>query len=59
MAFCNGLSLARRGHSYFDDGSWQHVFCIAEKADVEKFKARFGGPWFKPEGRGRGLHGRG
>jgi hypothetical protein len=54
QGFCIGLSLAPRGHSIFKDDAWHHVFCFADPADAEKFRARFGGEMFDPARRGRG-----
>jgi hypothetical protein len=34
-AFCEGLSLSPRGHSYVENGEWMRVWCFAEKADAE------------------------
>jgi hypothetical protein len=58
QGFCIGLSLAPRGHSIFKDDAWHHVFCFAESADAEKFRARFGGDIFDPARRecGRRWH---
>jgi hypothetical protein len=53
-AFCADLSLCPRGHSIVKDDKWHHVFCFREKADAEKFQAKFGGDWFDPAQRGRG-----
>ena len=52
--FCDGLSVDPRGHSIVKDDQWHHVFCFRERADAEKFHARFGGEWFDPARRGRG-----
>jgi hypothetical protein len=54
QGFCIGLSLAPRGHSMFKDDVWHYVFCFADPADAEKFRARFGGEVFDPARRGRG-----
>jgi len=51
--FCAELSLCPRGHSLVVSDRWQCVSCFAEKADAEKFQARFGGVWFDPAQRGR------
>lgn len=53
--FCADLSLCPRGHSLVVSDRWQRVFCFAERADAEKFQARFGGVWFDPTRRGRGT----
>ncbi len=52
--FCEGMSLAPRGHSVVKDDEWHHVFCFREKQDAEKFQLRFGGGWFDPKRRGKG-----
>jgi len=55
-AFCIGLSLCPRGHSVFHDDRWWQVFCFAEGADADAFRARFGGERFDPAQRGRGRN---
>jgi hypothetical protein len=52
--FADALSVCTRGHSCCHDDRWHRVFCFKEKADAEKFQARFGGEWFDPARRGRG-----
>jgi hypothetical protein len=52
--FCEGLSVAPRGHSIVKDDEWHYVFCFRDKADAEKFQTRFGGERFDPATRGRG-----
>jgi hypothetical protein len=52
--FCEGLSVAPRGHSVVKNDEWHHVFCFRLQADAEKFQQRFGGEWFVPAMRGRG-----
>jgi len=46
--FCEGLSVAPRGHSIVKDDEWHYVFCFRDKADAEKFQTRFGGERFDP-----------
>jgi hypothetical protein len=55
-AFCIGLSLCPRGHSVFHDDRWWQVFCFAEEAHANAFRARFGGERFDPAQRGRGRN---
>jgi len=52
--FANTLSVCTRGHSFCQNDKWYRVFCFKEKADAEKFQAKFGGDWFDPARRGRG-----
>jgi hypothetical protein len=54
LEFNRGLSVAPLGHQFFRDDIWHKVFCFSERADAEKFLARFGGEWFDPSRRGRG-----
>lgn len=41
--FCNDLSLCPRGHSFRRDNTDYNVYCFAERAHAERFRARFGG----------------
>lgn len=41
--FCEDLSLCPRGHSFYCDGRYFNVYCFAEMAHAERFRARFGG----------------
>lgn len=43
--FCEDLSLAPRGHSFFRDDVWWNVWCFEAREDAEKFQARFGGDY--------------
>ena len=52
--FCEGLSLAPRGHAVVKDDEWHHVFCFSVQDDAEKLLQQFGGEWFDPQTRGRG-----
>jgi hypothetical protein len=38
------------------DGYWYRVFCHSLKEDAEAFMARFGGEWFDPHQRGKGVN---
>jgi hypothetical protein len=52
--FCKSLSLCPRGHSVFRL-KWFNIYCFADRADAEKFLAKFGGQWFDPTKRGKGA----
>jgi hypothetical protein len=54
QAFCAGLSLCSRGHTFVRGDEWHNAFCFADKADALKFMARFEGEWFDPMARRRG-----
>jgi hypothetical protein len=54
--FCKDLSLCPRGHCVHHDGQSFNVYCFADAADVEKFRARFGGEKFDPAQRGKGRN---
>jgi len=51
--FCEDLSLAPMGHSFFLEGVWFNVWCFAEEEDAQKFRAKYGGEFMKPEDRPR------
>ena len=57
--FCAGLSLARRGHCYFEGTGYWNVYCFAEREHAEAFAAAFGGRMLDPKDRprwpGRGV----
>jgi hypothetical protein len=53
-AFCRDLSLCPRGHTVRRDGRYYHVFCFADAAHADLFRAAFGGERFDPRQRGRG-----
>jgi hypothetical protein len=55
-AFCLDLSVCERHHSVFRQDKWWIVYCFADPADAEKFRARFGGEKFNPKHRGRGSN---
>ena len=54
--FCKDLSLCPRGHSVCRDAQWFKIYCFADAADAEKFRARFGGEKFDPRQRGKGRN---
>jgi len=53
--FCRELSLCPRGHSVQRDGIEYKVFCFAELAHANLFRAQFKGERFNPADRGRGT----
>jgi hypothetical protein len=55
-AFCIGLLLGPRGHGVFHDDWWWRVFCFADEAHADVFRARCGGERFDPAQRGRGRN---
>jgi hypothetical protein len=54
--FCKGLSLCERGHCVRRDNVGYVVFCFADPAHAELFRARFNGERFDPKDRGRGSN---
>lgn len=56
--FCEKQKLLRcvRGHSVFYGDRHYNVHCFATKAGAEVFLERFGGEWFDPRERGKGLN---
>lgn len=44
-----------RGHSVFYGDRHYNVHCFATKDHAERFMAAYGGEWFDPRDRGRGL----
>ncbi len=50
-AFCEGLSLCQRTHSFRRDYTDMLVFCFAERAHADQFKQRFGGELIDPKDR--------
>lgn len=54
--FCRNLSLCSRGHSVRRDDIEYVVFCFAEPAHAELFRAKFNGERFDPKDRGRGSN---
>lgn len=51
--FCDGnnLNLCPRGHSFYRGNTDFSVFCFAEAAHAELFRARFGGELMCPKSR--------
>ncbi|GEM_PF-720676 len=45
-----------RGHSVFHDDIHYDVHCFATKPHAEAFMAEFGGEWFDPKDRGKGVN---
>jgi hypothetical protein len=41
--FCQDLSLCPRGHGFYRDGRHFNVYCFAERAHADQFRAKFGG----------------
>jgi len=41
--FCRDLSVCRRTPGFYRDHRWYWIYCFAERADAELFRARFGG----------------
>lgn len=54
--FCAKFLKAPRGHSVFHDDQHYNVHCFAVKGHAEAFMAEFGGEWFDPRDRGKGLY---
>lgn len=54
--FCRELMRCSRGHSVFHNDRHYNVHCFATKAGAEAFLERFGGEWFDPRERGRGVN---
>jgi hypothetical protein len=52
--FCRDLSLCERGHSVRRGDVGHVVFCFADPAHAEIFRAKFNGERFDPRDRGRG-----
>jgi hypothetical protein len=52
--FCRDLSLCSRGHSVRGGSIEYVVFCFADLAHAELFRAKFNGEPFDPKDRGRG-----
>lgn len=55
-AFCAKLMRCTRYHSVFHEDKHYLVHCFATKAGAEAFLERFGGEWFDPRERGRGVN---
>ncbi|WP_313198243.1 hypothetical protein [Rhizobium sp.] len=54
--FCKKLLRCHRGHSVFHEDQHYDVHCFAVKAHAEAFLAEFGGEWFDPAERGKGVN---
>lgn len=54
--FCKGLSLCVRRHSISHKDEHYLVHCFSLREDAATFMARYGGEWFDPRERGKGLH---
>ncbi|QCL83893.1 hypothetical protein CFBP5875_04575 [Agrobacterium pusense] len=57
MEFCqkNRLMRCDRGHSVFFEDEHYNVHCFATKQGAEAFLEKYGGEWFDPRDRGKGL----
>lgn len=55
-AFCKKLLKASRGHTVFHEDRHYNVHCFAVKAHAEAFMAEYGGEWFDPRERGKGVN---
>lgn len=53
QAFCEGLSLAPRGHVFVRDDRYFIVHCFAEPEHAERFRARWDGEMIEPKDRPR------
>lgn len=54
--FCKRLMRCTRGHSVSFEDRHYNVHCFATKAGAEAFLERYGGEWFDPRERGKGVH---
>jgi len=56
--FCEKQKLMRcsRGHSIFHEDRHYNVHCFATKAGAQAFLDRYGGEWFDPKERGKGVN---
>jgi hypothetical protein len=54
MAFCEGLSLCNRGHTFVSDaGDYIDVLCFADPEHAQRFAVEFGGEIIDPKDRPR------
>ena len=53
MAFCKGLSLCTRGHSFVHDDQYINVLCFADAEHAQRFASEFGGEMIDPKVRPR------
>lgn len=58
MEFCakNKLMICVRGHGVFHEDRHYNVHCFATRACAARFMQEFGGEWFDPRDRGKGVH---
>lgn len=54
--FAQKLLHCPRGHSVFHEDQHYDVHCFATKPHAEAFVAEFGGEWFDPRDRGKGVN---
>ncbi len=52
-AFCQGLSLCNRGHTFVRDRQYINVFCFSDPEHAQRFATEFGGEMIDPETRPR------
>lgn len=52
-AFCAGLSLCDRGHTFVSDSEYLNVFCFADRDHAQRFEKEFGGAMIAPKDRPR------
>jgi hypothetical protein len=57
-AFCAGLSLCVRGHTFERDSQYLDVFCFADRDHAQRFEKEFGGEMIAPKDRPRWPPGR-
>jgi hypothetical protein len=55
-AFCARLMKCHRGHSVFFEDRHYTVHCFATRVGAQTFMGRYGGEWFDPRDRGRGIN---
>ena len=58
LAFCKPLSLARRGHTFVENGRYVSVYCFAVPEHADAFMREFGGRIIDPKDRPRWPGGR-
>ncbi|MGO6851626.1 hypothetical protein ACCS68_14620 [Rhizobium beringeri] len=56
--FCEKQKLMRcvRGHTVFHEDRHYNVHCFATRAGAQAFLAQYGGEWFDPKERGKGVN---
>jgi hypothetical protein len=55
-AFCEGLSLCRRGHTFVRDSQYINVLCFADPEHAQRIASEFGGEMIDPKDRPRWPH---